>query len=47
MTFSSYEGGEDGEHTGAGFVEISKIFVTYDVYFFRTIFFDKLIPMAA
>ena len=32
MKFGSFDGRDDGEHSGVGIVEISEIFVTLDVY---------------
>ena len=34
MEFGSHDGGEDGEHNGAGFVEISNILMMQDSFFF-------------
>ena len=36
MDFCSLDGGENGEHNGVGFVEISQIFAMKDVFFFET-----------
>ena len=33
MECSLFDGGDDGEHTGIGFEELSKIFVTLDAFF--------------
>ena len=40
MKFGSAGGREDAEHNGVGFVEISRIFTTWDTLFFRTEPFD-------
>ena len=32
-----FDGGDDGEHTGLGFVDISQIFVTQDTCFFESL----------
>ena len=40
MGFGSLNGGEDGEHTGVSFVEISKIFPTHDEFFIGMTPFD-------
>ena len=37
MEFGSVNGGDDGEHSGVGFVDISKIFVMQVSIFFRRI----------
>ena len=37
MKFGLLSGREDGEYDGVGFVEIFKIFVTYNELFFETI----------
>ena len=36
MEFGWLDGGNDGEHDGVGFFEISKIFVARDEFFFET-----------
>ena len=41
LKFRSFDGRGGGEHNGSGFVEISKIFVTQDVFFLGTILFDN------
>ena len=41
MEFGSLDGGEDGEH-GVGFMEITKIFMSHEAFFFRIMSFDRL-----
>ena len=36
MVFGLSGGGENGEHIGVGFVELSKIVVMQDAFLFRT-----------
>ena len=43
MELSSFNGGDNGEYNGAGFVEISKLFAAQDTFLFETISrFDRL-----
>ena len=42
MKFSLLDGGEGGKYIGAGFVEISKIFATQDVFLFEKEPFDRV-----
>ena len=42
MKLGSFDGGEDGEHTDVGFVQIPKIFVTYDTIFFGAEPFERV-----
>ena len=41
--FDSVDGGEDGEHTGVDFVEMSKMYAMPDACYFGTESFDRLI----
>ena len=34
MELGSFDGGEDGEYSGVGFVEISELFATQDEFFY-------------
>ena len=42
MTFSLLGGGEDGEDSGVGNVEISEIFEMQDAFFFGPVSFDRV-----
>ena len=42
MEFGSFDGEWDGKHNGVGFVEISHIFATQDVFCFESIPFESL-----
>ena len=42
MKFGYLDGREDDQHTGAGFVEISNIFVMQDAIFFGMAPFDEI-----
>ena len=43
MTFGLHDGGDDSEHSGINFVEISKMFATGDAFFFRTGTFGRVL----
>ncbi len=47
MEFGSLDGGENGEHSGVGRVEISKIFAMQDVFFFGMASFDNVCRLDA
>ncbi len=40
MKFGLFDGGEDGEHNGVGFKEISRISAMQDAFFFGATSFD-------
>ena len=42
MEFVSLDGGEGGEHIGAGFVVISKIFAAQNAFVFGPWLFDRV-----
>ena len=42
MVFDSFDGEEDGGHTGVGFVEISRIFVMQGTFLLGTQPFDSV-----
>ena len=42
MKFESLDGGEDGDHDGFRFVEISKIFEAQESFCFRNWPFDRV-----
>ena len=42
MEFGFFDGRDDGEHSGIGFVEISLIFASQDDCFYETISFDRV-----
>ena len=42
MAFSVADGGEDDEHGGSTFVEISEIFAMQNPFFFGTIYFGYI-----
>ena len=42
MESSSLDGGDDGEHNGVDFVEISTIFATQGAFFFGTELFNRI-----
>ena len=42
MEFGSLDGGEDGEHNGVDFVEISKMSAMQDAFFIETEPFDRV-----
>ena len=44
MNITSTGGGEDGEHSGVGFVEISYIFMGKNIFFVETTSFDGVHP---
>ena len=46
MDFVLLDDGDDGKHTGVGFVEIAKILAMQDTFFFGTKLFDRLTAYA-
>ena len=42
VELGSFGGGQDCEHKGVGLVEVSKIFVTQDDFFFGKAPFDRV-----
>ena len=42
MQFSWLDDGGDGEHSGDGFVEISKVFTMQDLFFLKTVLFGRV-----